>query len=377
MSETVLPEQASTADVPPHSPLAKPARSGAPIAVLALLVAAAGVAVGGWGVWQGRQLAAGHQQQSAQLESLSAQAQVLKQSEQQLDARVAQLPPASELEERRRLVAQLQGDQQRLSQRLESVVGASRKDWRLAEAEHLVRLASLRLSALQDLGSARALVLGADEILREQDDPAAFGAREQLAKSMAALDSLEQPDRTGLFLQLAGLREQAAQLSVLAPEFQAETPASALDDQSAGFAHWRQWWQTISGFFRIEFKPDDNIRPLLAGQNLQQVRLALSLTLEQAQWAALNGQGKVYVEALDQAHSILGSSFSQDNSQARAMLARLEELKAAPVTVNVPDLTPSLSALQAYMAQRHTPVDSAKLPAGATPPAEAAQGATP
>jgi uroporphyrin-3 C-methyltransferase len=79
-------------------------------------------------------------------------------------------------------VAQLQGDQQRLSQRLETVLGESRKEWRLAEAEHLLRLATLRLSALQDITSAKALVEGADEILREQSDPGAFAAREQLAQ---------------------------------------------------------------------------------------------------------------------------------------------------------------------------------------------------
>lgn len=369
MSETVLPKEAPAPEARVRQPADKPARSGTAIAVLALLVAVAGVAAGGWGVWQVRQLTAGHQAQSAQLEDLTAQSQVLKQSEQQLESRLAQLPPAAELEERRRLVAQLQGDQQRLSQRLESVVGASRKDWRLAEAEHLVRLASLRLSALQDLSSARALVLGADEILREQDDPAAFAAREQLAKSMAALTSVQQPDRTGLFLQLAALREQTAQLSVLAPEFQAAAQGPALDDQAAGFAHWRQWWKTISGFFRLDFNPDDNIRPLLAGQSLQQVRLALSLGLEQAQWAALNGQGRVFTQALEQVRSVLASSFNQDNTQARTLLTQIDTLKAQPVTIDVPDLSASLTALQAYMAQRHTPVEGAKAPAeqGATP----------
>ncbi len=371
MSEPVLPKETPTPEAALRQPADKPARTGTAIAVLALLVGAAGVAVGGWGVWQVRQLNAGHHAQSAQLETLTAQSQTLKQNEQQLESRLAQLPPAAELEERRRLVAQLQGDQQRLSQRLESVVGASRKDWRLAEAEHLVRLASLRLSALQDLTSARALVLGADEILREQDDPAAYAAREQLAKSMAALNSVEQPDRTGLFLQLGALREQSAQLSVLAPEFQADAQAPALQGDAAGFAHWRQWWRTVSGFFRIDFSPDNNIRPLLAGQSLQQVRLALSLALEQAQWAALNGQGKVYTQALDEARGVLAGSFNQDNTQAKSLLARIDALKGQSVTVDVPDLAASITALQAYMAQRHTPVE------GAAAPAAAPQGATP
>src|SRR5690606_4319733 len=98
---------------------------------------------------------------------------------QRLDSRLDALPTAAELDERRRLLAGLQGDQQRLSQRLEGLLDGSRQDWRLDEAEHLLRLATLRLSALQDVTSAEALVLAADEILREQDDPAAFAAREQ------------------------------------------------------------------------------------------------------------------------------------------------------------------------------------------------------
>ena len=200
MSETALPkdEAQPALDAPVESPAQKPAESrGNGLVVLALLLGVAGAAAGGWGVWQVRALQASQQQQLNQLQSVGEQAQALKLDDQRLASRLDQLPAAGELEDRRRLVAQLQGDQQRLNQRLETVLGASRKDWRLAEAEHLLRLASLRLSALQDIASARALVQGADEILREQNDPGAFAAREQLAKSLAALNSVEQPDQIG------------------------------------------------------------------------------------------------------------------------------------------------------------------------------------
>jgi uroporphyrin-3 C-methyltransferase len=357
VSETVLPKDdfqpALDEPAPPAAPA--PVKSANGLAVVALLLGAVGIAVGGWGVWQVRHLQAGHQQQSSQLETLSAQSQVLQQNEQQLSSQLDKLPPANELEERRRLVTQLQGDQQRLAQRLETVLGASRKDWRLAEAEHLLRLASLRLSALQDITSARELVQGADEILREQNDPGAFAAREQLAKSVAALNSIEQPDRTGLYLQLSALRDQTVGLSALAPEFQAgDVAASKL---AADDSRWQQWWAKIASFFRIDFNPDDNIRPLLAGQSLNQVRLALSLALEQAQWAALNGEPKVYAQALDEARAILLGSFNQDNTQSRAMLERLGELKKQPVSVVTPDLAASLSAVQAYLEHRHLPAD--------------------
>jgi uroporphyrin-3 C-methyltransferase len=365
VSETVLSntEQPSALEAPEPT-TAKPARrSGNGLALLALLLGAAGVAVGGWGVWQVRQLQGSEQGQGEHLQALNQRADALQQREQQLSAQLASLPAASELEDRRRLVAQLQGDQQRLSQRLETVLGESRKEWRLAEAEHLLRLATLRLSALQDITSAKALVEGADEILREQSDPGAFAAREQLARSLATLSSTQQPDRTGLVLKLAAPRELVQQLSAQSPEFDSQADAmGALTADGDGASRWSQWWAEISKYFQIEFNADDNVRPLLSGQSLNQLRLALSLTIEQAQWAALNGEAKVYTQALDDARSVLLANFNPDNPQSKAMLDSLNQLAEQPVSVVTPDLSESLAAVQAYIQRRHLPVDEGAKP---------------
>lgn len=376
MSETALPneDQPTPSEASTNPAADSSGRSGNGLAILALLLGAAGVAAGGWGLWQVRHLQQSNQDQLEQVRQLNEQSEALQAREQQLSAQLGSLPPASELEDRRRLVAQLQGDQQRLSQRLETVLGASRKDWRLAEAEHLLRLASLRLSALQDIASARALVEGADQILREQSDPASFAAREQLARSLAALNSVEQPDRTGLFLKLAALREQVVQLNVLAPEFKNDGESLfGLTADGDGASRWSQWWEQISRYFRIDFDADKNIKPLLAGQALSQVRLALSLALEQAQWAALNGEAKVYTQAIDEARSVLLGNFNKDNEQGRMMLEQLNALVKQPVAVVTPDLAESLSAVQAYLERRHLPAEEAAL----RQPAEKAQEATP
>ncbi|VVN73800.1 uroporphyrinogen-III C-methyltransferase [Pseudomonas fluorescens] len=379
MSETTLPKDelqpASEAPAEPATTTAQ--RRGNGLVILALLLGAAGVAAGGWGIWQVRSLQANNQQQLGQLQALGDLAQTLKLNEQRLTARLEQLPAADELEDRRRLLTQLQGDQQRLNQRLETVLGASRKDWRLAEAEHLLRLASLRLSALQDISSAHALVQGADEILREQNDPASFAAREQLAKSLAALRSTEQPDRTGLFLQLGALRDQVVELSALAPEYQDRGDSLlGLTADGDGASRWAQWWDEISRYIRIDFNADKNVRPLLAGQSLTQVRLALSLALEQAQWAALNGQAAVYTQALAEARDVLKSNFNQDNPQSKLMLERVGELSKQPVTVITPDLATTLSAVQVYLERRNPSVEES-VNTSAKPAANTAQETNP
>ncbi|MDM8348668.1 uroporphyrinogen-III C-methyltransferase [Pseudomonas sp. sp1636] len=360
MSEATNPEeqQPSAAEAPavaPPSPTAEPSPRGNRLVLLALLLGAAGVAVGGWSLWQMRSLEARDQLQLAQLDAARVQTETLTQRTREIDVRLQQLPAADELDARRRLIAQLQGDQQLLNQRLETVLGASRQDWRLAEAEHLLRLASLRLSALQDIDSAEALVQGADEILRGQDDPAAFAAREQLAKSLEALRATVNPDRTGLFLQLAALREQAAQLHALTPTF--ASAGGVLSDLAAkgdGSSWWAEWLETLSQYFRIDFSADQNIRPLLAGQSLTQVRLALSLALEQAQWAALHGQTPVYRQALVQAREVLDAHFDLENPSSRALRARFEELLEQPVEVVAPDLSAALNAVQAYIQRKQS-----------------------
>jgi uncharacterized protein HemX len=335
----------------------KPASRGNALAALALLLGAGGVAVGAWGVWQVRDLQLREQQQLTQLQQGSAQTDALAMKLRELQSRLEELPPAAELAGQRRLLSQLQGDQQLLNQRLETLLGASRQDWRLAEAEHLLRLASLRLSALQDVNSALALVEGADEILRSQDDPAAFAAREQLAKSLEALRTSFDPDRTGLFLQLGALRDQAAQLQALPPSFAAAGEGGALSELAAA-GEPSSWWvrglEALSQYVRLDFDAQQNIRPLLAGQGLAQVRLTLSLAFEQAQWAALHGHTAVYQQALRQARDILAGHFNAEHPDSRALVARIDELQGRAIEVQVPDLSGSLNAVQAYIVSKQS-----------------------
>ena len=146
MSEAITPkepEQSTPVNpTPPSPPKDKQPSKGNGLAIIALLLGAAGVAVGGWGVWQVRDLETRGQQQLSQLQRTEAQADAVAERAKGLDARLEQLPSPEKLEANRQLVVQLQADQQLLNKRLETVLGASRQEWRLAEAEHLLRLAS-------------------------------------------------------------------------------------------------------------------------------------------------------------------------------------------------------------------------------------------
>ncbi len=351
MSEAELPDEAPVATrAEPAAQPVRPPRGG--LALLALLLALLAAAAAAWGLWQQQQLAARAQVQ-AELGQLRGQLDDVVATNRLLQDRLDEFAPVAELAAQQQLLTRLQGEQQALAARVSRVLGATRQSWRLAEAEHLLRLASLRLVALQDINSAEVLVDGANEILREQDDPDAFASREQIARLLQALRSVDQPDRSGLFLQLAALRDQVPTLQPLTPVFASQgeviTRAAAEGDGGSWVDQWRE---RLSRYFRIQWHADQDVRPLLAGEQLDQVRLALSLALEQAQWAALNAEAEVYRAALQQAAAILQGAFQQDNAQSRALLAAIEQLAAKPVSVRVPDMQPALAALQAYIARR-------------------------
>lgn len=339
------------------------------LAGLALLVGLAGLAAGGYSVWQLQQLAGKEALQITELQSANRQemAQFSEQTRQLAGrlTRLEQLSTEEQLGEQRRLVAQLQADQQRLSGRVEQVLGASREQWQLAEAEHLLRMAMLRLSAMQDVNSAVSLVEEADLILRRQDDPGAYAARQKMLEGLEALRSLPELDRTGLFLQLGALGGQANQLSALAPEFQ----LGQAQPESQGESRWQQWLDELTRYVRIDFDAGTDVKPLLAGQSLAQVRLALSLAIEQAQWAVLNGNTEVYRQSLAQALRLIEDHFNEDNGQSRGLRDRIQALSLRQVAVTLPDLAPALQTLQAYVQKRQNgqgdePVETDEAPTG-------------
>ncbi|WP_301357699.1 uroporphyrinogen-III C-methyltransferase [Stutzerimonas nitrititolerans] len=353
--QTPASEPAPAAEPATPVPSRPASSSGAKaVASLALLVGLGGMALGGYSYWQLQQLGAQEADRQASLQKADEQTRQLAAGNQQLAARLGrleQLPSAAELDERRRLLATLQSDQQRLAGRVEQVLGASREEWRLAEAEHLLRMAILQLSAMQDVKSAEMLVAEADLILQKQDDPSAYAARQKLLEGLEALRSLPQLDRTGLFLQLGALRGQSSQLSALAPEF----VNGEAGPEDLGQSRWQRWLDELTRYVRVDFDASADVKPLLAGQTLGQVRLALSLAIEQAQWAVLNGNAEVYRQALQQASALISDHFSEDNGQARGLRERIDALAQREVEVQLPDLSSALKALQAYVEKREAP----------------------
>ncbi|PKM29315.1 MAG: heme biosynthesis operon protein HemX [Gammaproteobacteria bacterium HGW-Gammaproteobacteria-11] len=328
---------------------------GKGLAALALLVGLAALGLQGWQWYQNSLQAEGQSSAlDAQLAVVQAEQDRLSRS---LDARLQGLPEASDWQQFQRLNADLQRSQQALSQRLDTLQGDARADWKLAEAEYLLRLASLRLLAAQDVTSATELLAAVDGILKAQPDTGVFAVREQLAQYRAELDNLPRLDRAGVFLRLGALREQVGRLVLLpVPVFDPDevTVEEEFEDRLARRTRGERMLMRLERYVRVDFQRGKVITPLLDEAEMQRVRRTLQLTMEQAQWAALRGEPEVYLASLQQADALLRQFFELDNPQVRVMQEQLQSLTEQQVSLTAPDLAPLQQTLTAYIQSRRS-----------------------
>lgn len=329
----------------------KSGKAGA-VATLALLVSLSALAAAAWLYYQLIYL---NQQQNAQfLSDITAQVQGLDQRSQSsataLDRQRERLTELDSALDQQRAVVQRQIQQ--LSDKVQSLSSVDRNDWLLAEAEYLLRLANQRLQLSGDSRAAAQLLASADTILRELDDPALYPVREALAAELAALQGSSGFDLEGAYLQLQGLADAAESLAVYeAPSYQAEPqPARDASWQEGLKAGFERAWAKLRSYVRIR-QHDEKFKAELAPEQATALRASLRMMLEQAQLALLAERPALYRRSLDKALAWLERYYPL-NDGSQALAASLEELRAAEIRAERPDISASLRALKDYSKTR-------------------------
>jgi uroporphyrin-III C-methyltransferase len=321
-----------------------PARSASRLPVaLALLLALAAIAAGGWHWYALRELRAGLVGVQAGVSGLEAQlergpdarlTEALRGMEQGaaritgLDARVSALDEATAA----------------LQRRLAEIDGADRRDWALAEAEYLERLAAQSLLMGREVRGALALLGAADAILHELDDPALHGARAALAQDMAALRAVAQFDVEGIYLRLSALVGQVPALALMERSVVAATAGTGSTDVVP-----EDWWaraKAVLGRYVVVRHRNESIKPLLPLAEEGYLRMNLRMGLEQAKLALLAAEPAVYRSALAQVRGFAADYLGVNDAASRAFLAEVDALAAVDVAPALPDISGSLRALR-------------------------------
>ena len=250
--------------------------------------------------------------------------------------------------------------QQRLTQSIQQVQAQqtiSETDWLLAEAEYLLRLANQRILMEQNASGALALLRAADEVLLKADDVALYQVRQALASDISSLESIPRIDTEGVFLRLSALSSQVPNLRMLPVTDRHQLP-SIIDEMTPEAV--RETWgagprdafanamQKFEQLVVIQHR-DEPIQPLLSPEQTYYLQQNLHLMFEQAQHALLQRRQAAYDESLAKAQRWIQDYFEASDSTSVALLEGIESLKQIKISVEVPAISGSLTALQQHI----------------------------
>ena len=221
----------------------------------------------------------------------------------------------------------------------------SSQTWMLFEAKQLLKQAFFRLRA-SDINGASKLLEDLNEIIKQRGDlsQSASKASQAIDVALLKLQQTEQVNRADLYSQLAAIQTQMADLTIKAPMFEANE--QALDKDAS---RWDKLANKLSSYVRIDFNADTKTLPVLTAQGVAQIKMALDLSIEKAQWAALNGQTTIYTTELNRITSLLTDYFNANTANVKAIINKLDALKATAITVEVPDVTNSFVIVNQYL----------------------------
>jgi uroporphyrin-3 C-methyltransferase len=215
------------------------------------------------------------------------------------------------------------------------------RDWKLAEAEYLLRIANHRILMEHDVDAALNLLSAADAILLELDDFALYQVRAALADELLALSGVTGNDVQGIYLRLEAVKGSLRDLPLDVPTYLSQT-SRAQPEQPDSF--WQVLRTELSGYLQLR-RFDGATKPLLAPEEAVYLELNLRLMLERTQLAALRRQQIIYEQSMATARDWLIEFLDSDNPQVQQVVSELDELLTVQLDQQLPDISGSLAAL--------------------------------
>lgn len=345
-------------------------RAGSLLAILALLVAAASIA-GSYMLWRQlnearQELASSDEQTKSSINAIQPEVSTLQTK---LDSLETQLDTQFD-----RGLREVSTKQQLLQESLQSLqveLGKEQSDdWVLAEAEYLMRIANNRLMLERDISTAIAALSIADSRLRDIGNPALIDVRRQLSNEITTLETIENPDITGIGLTLHSLQERVAMLPVkgesateLHPPGAGTAQAVTDSGETSGWKRFlNQVWTALKSLVTIRRVNQDD-SPLMPPEQRAFLKQNLRLQLETARLALFRNDDVSYHTSLETADDWLTKYFNTEAGSTASMLDTLDRLNEVRLDQSLPDISGSLNSLRQLLAEKSVHVIKQQRPA--------------
>jgi len=218
---------------------------------------------------------------------------------------------------------------------------AEENQWQLIKASHLLQLASLSVHFEKDPKQSLFLLTQVDKLVSQPSQTDTMSFRQQLHQAILALRGIPQVDKVGLLSEIESMQEQIKSLPLKKdkaeePTTTAEKPAKKTDGS------WRKTLDNslnkLSKLVVIRYRKDDNASLISVydkGMTAQQV----ILSLDQAQWAIVQGQQDLFTHTIGNALKTIQAAYDGKSANVKALVSRLETLEKTSISPKLPSLT--------------------------------------
>ena len=242
-------------------------------------------------------------------------------------------------------------------ERLQSALGSALAavppttlQWKLAEAEYLLRVGIHRVLMEHDAHGAVPLFRAADEVVKDVDDAALVPVRLELAEAIGELEAVERPDIDGAFVRIEALKKRIGELPLRLPAYQRETDDTtpAANDASTATSEpvSSRIGDRLMSLVRIR-RHEGGLKPLLDPQEAGYLEMGLEIALERAQLALLRDDAALYASSLDSAKRRIEAHLDTTTENVRAFLGEIDALDDFALGAPLPDVSEPLRLLKA------------------------------
>jgi uroporphyrin-3 C-methyltransferase len=332
------------------------------LAVLALLAVSVGL-VFGYRYWLDMKqtlvslndlLAQANQEQSHFEQQLEQTRRDFAQQRQLIEAQKARFEKQAETIRQAKEASQQQGDQlYRSLSEIQTRMGGKEGQWRVAEAEYLMRVANHRLNLMGDPDTAIEALKSADERLNASGDPGWSGVRETIATEITRLTALPRVDHAGISGELSALEERVQALP-LRDSGVVQGPVTARSEDlptAAGNAESRldrlldDFWQGFKSMMVIRHH-DRPVTAMLPPEQRYFLIQNLRLKIENAKAAMMGRNQALYADNLNSAIGWIDRYFLISAPEVVGFKSQLQQLAARVIAPELPDISASIRALQ-------------------------------
>ncbi|MEW8626688.1 MAG: uroporphyrinogen-III C-methyltransferase [Candidatus Thiodiazotropha sp.] len=299
-------------------------------------------------------LAAANQQQSQFAERLKQSRESFDKQQQQIAEQQQALAQQAERVKQAKEAGKKQDTQlYRSLAEIQTKLGGREGQWRVAEAEYLIRVANHRVTLMGDVSTALEALKSADERLSASGDPVWSGVREQLAREITQLKAVPIVDQAGISAELAALADQVARLPLrdegiaLTPnEGPADGEAMVVDSQGLALQKiLDDLWQGFKSMMVIRHH-DRPVSAMLPPEQRYFLVQNLRLKLENAKAALMGQDSSLYSDSLNGALLWVDDYFLTDDPGVAGFKGQLQALLARNIAPQLPDISASLRVLQ-------------------------------